>query len=158
MIFFLAMFEKKIGQKPGKSSPAVRCSGTLSQSIGRGRMISRDSGGSPGCSQESRNENDVTKFSPKQNTPFWHTKNQIFRYHYQKHRKSSFQWEISKFLAAEIKPTFVCVGGYNFKTGLPVSILGHIQAWANLFLAQNTSVILKKGVGIHKKILKAASL
>ena len=35
-------------------------------------------------------------------------------------------------------------GGYNFKTGFPVTVLGHIQACPTRFLAQKTFVILKK--------------
>ena len=34
--------------------------------------------------------------------------------------------------------------GYNLKTDLPVSILGHIQACPTRFLAHKTSVMLKK--------------
>ena len=34
--FFLTMFEKRIGQKPGKASPS--CFGPASQSIERGRL------------------------------------------------------------------------------------------------------------------------
>ena len=58
-------------------------------------------------------------------------------------RSSSFQWGVFIFLAAE-KTTFL-EAGYNFKTGQPVTILGHIQACPNRFLAQKTCAILRKG-------------
>ena len=59
------------------------------------------------------------------------------------------------FLAAE-KQTFW--GGGNFKTGLPVIILGHIQACPTRLLAQKTFDILRKRWPNKNKLLGAASL
>ena len=42
------------------------------------------------------------------------------------------------------KKPILLEGGYNFKTGQPMSILGHVQACPDRYLAQKTSVILKK--------------
>ena len=57
-------------------------------------------------------------------------------------QENSFQWGIFIFLAAGKLPVFG--GGYDFKTGWLVTILGHIQACPTRFLAQKTFVILKK--------------
>ena len=82
-----------------------------------------------------RVENGVTKFSPqRQKTPKFSKRNWI--------RKTVFSGEFSFY--GRGKTNFFGGGRYNIKNGVPVTILGHIQACPTRFLAQKTFVIFKK--------------